>query len=167
MGGVELPTLQSLGMGNLVPIKGMPATVNARGAFGKCTELSVGKDTSTGHWEMAGLEIDQAFRTFPDGFPEEILAPFRERSGRGVLGNKASSGTVILKELGEEHMRTGSVIVYTSGDSVFQIAAHEDIVPVDELYRICEIARDILDPHNDDKPYRFLLLFSCRRADGM
>ncbi len=148
VGGVELPTLQSLGLGNITDIKGMAAAAASRGAFGKCAELSIGKDTSTGHWEMAGLEIARGFPTFPDGFPEEILAPFRERTGRGVLGNKTASGTEIIKELGEEHIRTGALIVYTSADSVFQIAAHEDAVPIEELYRICEIARDILDPYN-------------------
>lgn len=147
-GGFDLPHLQRLGLGNITPLAGMPPAAPAAGAFGKCAEISAGKDTSTGHWEIAGLEIDKAFPVFPDGFPEEILAPFRARTGRQVLGNKPASGTVILDELGEEHMRTGALIVYTSADSVFQIAAHEDVVPLEELYRYCEIARDILDPYH-------------------
>ena len=148
VGGATLPTLQSLGLGNITEIPGVPPASPANGAFGKCAEISAGKDTATGHWEMAGLKVEQAFPTFPHGFPEAILGPFRERTGRGVLGNKTASGTEILKELGPEHVRTGDLIVYTSADSVFQIAAHEDVVPIDELYRICEIAREILDPHH-------------------
>lgn len=146
-GGFELPTLQRLGLGNITSLAGMAPARPAAGAFGKCAEISAGKDTSTGHWEMAGLEIEKAFPLFPEGFPEEILAPFRARTGRAVLGNVPASGTEILDQLGEEHMRTGALIVYTSGDSVFQIAAHEDVVPVPELYRCCEIAREILDPY--------------------
>jgi phosphopentomutase len=146
-GGFELPALQRLGLGNITPLAGMSPARPATGAFGKCAEISAGKDTSTGHWEMAGLEIEKAFPLFPHGFPEEILAPFRTRTGRGVLGNVPASGTEIIDELGAEHMRTGALIVYTSGDSVFQIAAHEDVVPVAELYRYCEIAREILDPY--------------------
>nr|WP_269821693.1 phosphopentomutase [Haliangium ochraceum] len=146
-GGFELPTLQRLGLGNLSELAGMAPARPAAGAYGKCAELSAGKDTSTGHWEIAGLEIEKPFPLFPDGFPEEILAPFRARTGREVLGNLPASGTAIIDELGAEHMRTGALIVYTSGDSVFQIAAHEEVVPVDELYRCCEIAREILDPY--------------------
>lgn len=148
VGGADLPVLQKLGFGNLTDIDGMPPTNDTRGAFGKCAEISAGKDTSTGHWEMAGLKIDKPFPVFPDGFPDEIIEPFCERTGRGVLGNKAASGTVIIEELGPEHIRTGDLIVYTSADSVFQIAAHEDVVPVDELYTACKIARDILDEYN-------------------
>ena len=148
VGGLDLPVLASLGLGNIISLQGMPPARSPAAAHGKCAEISAGKDTSTGHWEMAGLEITEAFPVFPDGFPEEILASFRERTGRQVLGNKPASGTVILDELGEEHMRTGALIVYTSGDSVFQIAAHEDVVPLAELYRYCEIARAILDPYH-------------------
>ena len=147
-GGADLPTLAALGLGNILPLRGVAPAVRPRGAFGKCAELSAGKDTATGHWEMAGLRLDQPFPLFPNGFPEEILAPFRARTGRGVLGNRPASGTEIIEELGEEHVRTGDLIVYTSGDSVFQIAAHEDVVPLEELYRICKIAREILDPYN-------------------
>jgi phosphopentomutase len=146
VGGVHLPTLQSLGLGNVVAIKGMPPAKNPRGAFGKCAELSAGKDTATGHWEMAGLKIDKAFPVFENGFGDEILLPFKKRTGRGVIGNRPASGTQILDELGPAHQKTGDLIVYTSGDSVFQIAAHEDVVPIEELYRICRIAREILDP---------------------
>jgi phosphopentomutase len=147
VGGADLPVLAGLGLGNIRPIRGMRPQALARGAFGKCAEVSRGKDTSTGHWELAGLEIKTAFRTFPDGFPEEILAPFRARTGRGVLGNKPASGTDILRELGPAHMASGDLIVYTSADSVFQVAAHEDVVPVEELHRYCKIAREILDPY--------------------
>jgi len=148
VGGADLPVLQKLGFGNLTDIDGMAPTDATNGAYGKCREVSAGKDTSTGHWEMAGLKIDTPFPVFPNGFPDEIIKPFSERTGRGVLGNKPASGTVIIEELGPEHMRTGALIVYTSADSVFQIAAHEDVVPLDELYRDCEIARDILDEYN-------------------
>jgi len=147
VGGLDLPILASLGLGNILPLQGMAPATRPAAAYGKCAELSSGKDTATGHWEMAGLRIDTPFPRFQEGFPEEILGPFRDRSGRGVLGNKPASGTVIIQELGEEHMRTGALIVYTSADSVFQIAAHEEVVPIDELYRICEIAREILDPY--------------------
>ncbi|MCG8420355.1 MAG: phosphopentomutase [Proteobacteria bacterium] len=147
-GGLDLPNLARLGLGNITPLQGLPPAPAPAGAFGKCAEISAGKDTSTGHWEIAGLKIDRPFPVFPDGFPEKILAPFRERTGRRILGNKPASGTTILDELGEEHMRTGSLIVYTSADSVFQVAAHEDVVPVEELYQYCEIAREILDAHN-------------------
>ncbi len=147
VGGVELPILQGLGLGNIIPVRGMKPVPRPSAAFGKCAELSAGKDTATGHWEIAGLKIDRAFPVFEKGFPEEILAPFRQHTGRGVLGNKPASGTVILDELGAEHQKSGDLIIYTSGDSVFQIAAHEEVVPVEELYRYCEIARKILDPH--------------------
>ena len=120
----------------------------AAGAFGKMAEASAGKDTATGHWELAGLRIERPFRTFPDGFPEEILEPFRRLTGRGVIGNRAASGTEIIQELGDQHRQTGDLIVYTSADSVFQIAAHEETVPIEEQYRICRIARDILDPYD-------------------
>jgi len=148
VGGADLPRLQALGFGNLTAIEGMAPTTTTTGAYGKCAEISAGKDTSTGHWEMAGLKIDEGFAVYPDGFPEAIMAPFRERTGRGVLGNKVASGTVIIEELGPEHMKTGDLIVYTSADSVFQIAAHEDVVPVEELYKASQIARDILDDFN-------------------
>ncbi|HVS17109.1 MAG TPA: phosphopentomutase [Planctomycetota bacterium] len=141
VGGLTLPHLQASGLGHLTTILGVPPVATPRGAFGKMREASAGKDTTTGHWEMCGLQVDRPFPTFPDGFPAPMIDAFSQEIGRGVLGNKPASGTTILDELGPEHMRTGAVIVYTSADSVFQIAAHEEIVPLDELYRICEIAR--------------------------
>jgi phosphopentomutase len=140
---VHIPNLTALGMGNLTPTFTGARESRTRGAFGKMAEKSAGKDTATGHWEMTGLVTEAPFRTFPEGFPREVIEPFARAAGRGVLGNKAASGTEILKELGEEHLRTGSLIVYTSGDSVFQIAAHEELVPLDELYRICRVAYEI------------------------
>jgi phosphopentomutase len=145
VGGMTLPYLQKYGLGNLTTILGVPPAIRPAGAFGKMVEASKGKDTTTGHWEMAGLRVERAFATFPQGFPPEIMDPFVARVGRGVLGNKPASGTVILDELGDEHVKTGKLIVYTSGDSVFQVAAHEEVVPLAELYRACEIARGILD----------------------
>jgi phosphopentomutase len=146
VGGLTLPALERLGLGNLTAIQGI-APGAAIGAFGKMEEASAGKDTTTGHWEIAGLRVEKPFSLFPNGFPPEILDPFIARTGRGVLGNKPASGTVILDELGDEHVKTGKWIVYTSGDSVFQVAAHEDVIPVEELYKGCLIAREILDPH--------------------
>jgi phosphopentomutase len=145
VGGMTLPHLQAYGLGHLTTILGVPPVASPRGAFGKMREASAGKDTTTGHWEMAGLQVDKPFPTFPHGFPAEMIDAFGKEIGRGVLGNKPASGTTILDELGPEHMKTGAVIVYTSADSVFQIAAHEDIVPLDELYKICEIARRYCD----------------------
>jgi phosphopentomutase len=147
LGGMTLPYLQKYGIGNLTTILGVPPVAVPAGGYGKMIEASAGKDTTTGHWEMAGLLVSRPFSTFPDGFPPEILEPFKQRTGRGVLGNKPASGTVILDELGDEHVRTGDLIVYTSADSVFQVAAHESVVPIEELYRICTIAREILDPY--------------------
>jgi phosphopentomutase len=145
VGGMTLPHLMGLGLGHLTTILGVPPVARPRGAFGKMRESSAGKDTTTGHWEMCGLNVATPFPTFPDGFPRELMERFEREIGRGTLGNKVASGTVILDELGAEHMRTGKVIVYTSADSVFQVAAHEDIVPVEELYRICLIARRLCD----------------------
>jgi phosphopentomutase len=147
VGGMTLPYLQKYGVGNLTTILGVPPAARPAGAYGKMVEASAGKDTTTGHWELAGLRVDKPFALFPDGFPDEILAPFKRRTGRGVLGNRPASGTVILDELGDEHVETGDLIVYTSGDSVFQIAAHEEIVPLEELYTASRIAREILDDH--------------------
>ena len=141
---MSLPNLTKLGLANIKPLPNlMPASTPAA-AFGKCALASPGKDTTTGHWEMVGIHLDTPFPLFPNGFPAEILAEFQRRTGRGWLGNKAASGTEIIKELGEEHMRTGSPIIYTSADSVFQVAAHEQVIPLQELYRICDISRDIL-----------------------
>ncbi|HEX2835138.1 MAG TPA: phosphopentomutase [Thermoanaerobaculia bacterium] len=138
----SLPTLTRLGLLHTLPT---PASTDIPSAgFGRMAEVSAGKDTTTGHWEMMGLIVEDPFRTYPDGFPPEIIAEFERRIGRRTLGNKAASGTVILDELGEEHMRSGAPIVYTSADSVFQVAAHEEIIPVDELWRICAEARALM-----------------------
>ncbi len=143
---VHLPNLQKLGLGNIRPLESLPAIDAPTGSYGKCTLKSNGKDTTTGHWEMAGIILEKAFPTFPNGFPPRILDQFVAQSNvPGVLGNIPASGTEILKTLGEEHIQTGKPIVYTSADSVFQIAAHEEIIPVERLYEMCEIARKILD----------------------
>ncbi|MBI3737241.1 phosphopentomutase [Candidatus Sumerlaeota bacterium] len=145
--GLRLPNLGALGLGNIIPIRGVSPAA-ARGGYGKCGEKSAGKDSTSGHWEIAGVVTPTPFPTYPRGFPPEIIAEFSRRIGRGILGNKPASGTEIIKELGEEHLRTGKPIVYTSADSVFQIAAHLSVYPLDELYRICRIAREILaGPH--------------------
>ncbi|MDQ0286602.1 phosphopentomutase [Desulfofundulus luciae] len=144
VGGLNLPYLGRLGLGNIAPIEGVPPVDRPQAAYGRMAEASAGKDTTTGHWEIAGLLLERPFPVYPNGFPPEIIRPFEERIGRPVLGNKAASGTVIIEELGPEHMRTGYPIVYTSADSVFQIAAHEEIIPVEELYRMCRIARELL-----------------------
>lgn len=146
---LHLPNLARLGLGNIAPIAGVAAVQSPEGAFGKCTLASPGKDTTTGHWEMAGIILEKPFPVYPDGFPPEITEPFEASIRRGILGNKAASGTEIIAELGEEHVRTGKPIVYTSADSVFQIAAHEEVIPLDELYRICHIAREMLRGPNE------------------
>jgi phosphopentomutase len=147
-GGLALPALQRLGLGCITAISGVPPEPSPAGAFGKMAERSAGKDSTTGHWELMGIVLERPFPTYPRGFPLEVIEPFEARIGRRVLGNRPASGTEIIKELGEEHLRTGRPIVYTSADSVFQIAAHEARTPVDELYRYCGIAREILSgPH--------------------
>ncbi len=147
-GGLRLPVLGRLGLGRIAPILGVPAVPAPAGAFGKLTETSPGKDSTTGHWELMGIVLARPFPTYPHGFPPEIIETFQARIGRGVLGNRPASGTEIIAELGAEHLRTGCPIVYTSADSVFQIAAHEDRIPVEELYRYCRVAREILvGPH--------------------
>ncbi len=148
VGGINLPHLEQAGLGKLTEIQGMSADV-AGGMFGKMAEASSGKDTTTGHWEMAGLILPKPFPVYPKGFPDQIISEFKKETGRGVLGNKSASGTVIIDELGSEHLKTGALIVYTSADSVFQIAAHEEIVPLEELYRDCEIARRILQGEHE------------------
>ncbi|HEX9352068.1 MAG TPA: phosphopentomutase [Gaiellaceae bacterium] len=144
VGGLDLPNLEALGLGNVEPLEGCPPQPGAPAVAGRLIERSRGKDTTTGHWELMGIVTPQAMPTYPHGFPFEVIDPFMHRTGRGVLGNKAASGTEIIEELGEEHQRTGKWIVYTSADSVFQIAAHVDTIPLGELYRGCEIAREIL-----------------------
>ena len=142
---LHIPNLARLGLGNIAPLAHVPPSMSPLASFGKGATHSPGKDTTTGHWEMAGIWLDQAFPVYKHGFPPEIMEKFEARIGRKTIGNKPASGTEILKELGEEHVRTGKPIVYTSGDSVFQIAAHEDVIPVADLYRMCEIARKLLD----------------------
>lgn len=152
---VDLPNLQKLGLGNIRPLSGVPAVDTPVGSYGKCALKSNGKDTTTGHWEMAGVVLEKAFPTYPNGFPSRVIDEFiRESNVPGILGNVPASGTEIIKELGEEHIRTGKPIVYTSADSVFQIAAHEEVIPVDRLYDICKIARRILD--GEDKVGRVI-----------
>ena len=144
VGGLDLPTLEALGFGNIEPLEGCAPQPGAPAVAGRLLERSRGKDTTTGHWELMGVVTPQAMPTYPYGFPDEVIDPFMNRTGRGVLGNKPASGTEIIQELGEEHQRTGKWIVYTSADSVFQIAAHEETVPLEELYDACRVAREIL-----------------------
>jgi phosphopentomutase len=145
---LRVPNLVRLGLANIKPLHHLNPPSSPEGSYGKGATVSPGKDTTTGHWEMAGIWLDQAFPVYPEGFPKPLIDEFEKQIGRRTLGNKPASGTEIIKELGEEHVRTGSPIVYTSGDSVFQIAAHEDVVPIAELYRMCEIARRLLDGPN-------------------
>jgi len=142
--GLTVPNFARLGLGNIRPLAGVAPAAQPMACFGRCALASPGKDTTTGHWEMAGIHLDKPLPLFPQGFPPEIVDEFERRIGRSTLGNCPASGTEIIKDLGAEHMHTGSPIVYTSADSVFQIAAHEDVIPLWELYRMCEIAREIL-----------------------
>lgn len=144
IGGLELPNLGSIGLGNITPILGTPPVERARGAFGRMAEAAAGKDSTTGHWEMTGVVLRRPLPTYPHGFPPEVVEPFEQAIGRKVIGNKAASGTEIIVELGEEHVNTGRPILYTSADSVFQIAAHQDVIPLEELYRLCRLARQML-----------------------
>ena len=144
VGGLDLPSLEALGLGNVEELSGCPPQPGAPAIAGRLVERSKGKDTTTGHWELMGVLTPTPFPTYPHGFPHDVIDPFMHRTGRGVLGNKPASGTEIIQELGEEHQQTGKWIVYTSADSVFQIAAHEETVPLEELYEACRIAREIL-----------------------
>lgn len=150
----KIPNLKKMGIGNIEGVDAIEADPSPIGAFGRSLEASNGKDTTTGHWEIAGLYIEHPFKTYPDGFPEHIISAFEEKTGRKVIFNKPGSGTVVLDEYGEEHMNTGNPIVYTSADSVFQIAAHEEIIPLEELYNMCQIARDML--RGDDQVARVI-----------
>ncbi len=143
MGGLSMPNMAKLGLSNIREIKGIPKQDQPLAFYTKMQEASNGKDTMTGHWEIMGLHIEQPFQVFPDGFPEDLIRELEEKTGRKIIGNKPASGTEILDELGEEHMKSGALIVYTSADSVLQIAAHEEIIPLDELYKICEMAREM------------------------
>ena len=144
MGGLNLPNLGRLGLGNIVAIRGIPPAEHPTGAYGKMAEFSPGKDSTVGHWELMGHPVEKPFPTYPEGFPDDIVKRLRAETGRDFIGNKAASGTEIIAELGDEHLRTGSLILYTSADSVLQIAAHEDLVSVEELYRVCGIARRVM-----------------------
>jgi phosphopentomutase len=144
VGGLDLPNMEALGLGNIEPLEGCPPQPGAPAVAGRLVERSKGKDTTAGHWELMGVVTPTPFPTYPQGFPHDVIDPFMHRTGRGVLGNKPASGTEIIQELGEEHQRTGKWIVYTSADSVFQIAAHEETIPLEELYEGCRIAREIL-----------------------
>jgi len=141
---LRLPNLERLGIANIRPFAHLRAAEAPAASYGRCALASPGKDTTTGHWELAGIILKKPFPLYPNGFPPELIREFERRIGRGTLGNKPASGTEIIRELGEEHMKTGQPIVYTSADSVFQVAAHEEVIPLEELYRICEIARDLL-----------------------
>lgn len=144
VGGLRAPNLGALGLGMLTEIEGVPPRAEPGTAHGRCTERSAGKDTTTGHWEMTGIVLDRPFPLYPEGFPPEIVEPFEAQIGRRVLGNVPASGTEIIAELGQEHLRTGRPIVYTSGDSVFQVATHTDVVPLQQLYEWCRVARRLL-----------------------
>ncbi|MBV9085760.1 MAG: phosphopentomutase, partial [Acidobacteriaceae bacterium] len=145
---LAVPNLQCLGLGNIRPIAGVAAVPNPSGSYGKCTLASPGKDTTTGHWEMAGIILEKPFPLYPNGFPPEVMQEFEARIGRKTLGNKPASGTEIIQELGEQHINTGWPIVYTSADSVFQVAAHESVIPIEDQYAMCQTAREILrGPH--------------------
>lgn len=144
VGGLNLPCLERLGLGRVIPLAGVRPEPTPQAAYGKMMEVSPGKDTTTGHWELMGIKLARPFPTYPRGFPKEIIEKFEQAIGRRIIGNRPASGTKIIEELGEEHLRTGSPIVYTSADSVFQIACHEEIIPVEELYSMCRTAREIL-----------------------
>ncbi len=148
VGGINAPNLAWLGLGNILKVRGMPPAHEPQSAFGKMAEVSVGKDTTVGHWELMGLWSEKPFPVYPNGFPAELVARFEEKAGVKILGNKAASGTEIIAELGEEHQRTGRPIIYTSADSVWQIAAHENVIRVEKLYQLCEIARALLTAEN-------------------
>jgi phosphopentomutase len=144
VGGLDLPNLEALGLGNVEELEGCPPQAGAPAVAGRLIERSKGKDTTLGHWELMGIVMPQALPTYPHGFPHDVIDPFMHRTGRGVLGNRPASGTEIIQELGEEHQQSGKWIVYTSADSVFQVAAHEETIPLEELYDACRVAREIL-----------------------
>ena len=148
VGGLALPNLGRLGLGNVTPIEGTPQTTRASGAYGRLVERSAGKDSTTGHWELMGVVLDHPLPTYPHGFPADLVERFEAAIGRGTLGNRPASGTVIIEELGPEHIRTGKPILYTSGDSVFQLAAHEQVIPLAQLYAMSETARGLLTGEN-------------------
>ena len=173
VGGFDLPTLESLGLGRIKPMAGVSATSAVVGAWGMMVPSSAGKDSTAGHWEIAGLHLARPFPTYPRGFPRDLIDRFARETGRSVIGNVAASGTAIINDLGPEHLRTGAWIVYTSADSVFQIAAHEGVIPLAELYAACDVARGLLvEPHNvsrviarpfEGEPGRFTRVSAHRR----
>lgn len=144
VGGLKLPNLQKLGLGNIIDITGVLPAEEPLASFGKMAEVSAGKDTTTGHWEISGIILDKPFPVFPAGFPDSFIEEFERRIGRKTIANEVASGTEIIDRLGQQHMQTGHPIVYTSADSVFQIAAHEEVIPLEELYSMCRIAREML-----------------------
>ncbi len=148
VGGLELPHLGSIGLGNITPILGTPPRADVSGSYGRMASAAAGKDSTTGHWEMTGVVLQKPLPTYPHGFPADVVAQFEQAIGRKVIGNTVASGTEVIKEFGEEHMRTGSPILYTSADSVFQVAAHQEIIPLETLYKMCETARSILTGEN-------------------
>jgi phosphopentomutase len=149
VGGLDVPNLERLGLGRVAPLEGVARGVNPGGAWGRMRPASAGKDSTTGHWEICGVQLSKPFPTYPNGFPADVIEEFAQRVGRNVLGNIPGSGTAIIERFGAEHVRTGKLIVYTSADSVFQVAAHEGVVPLDELYRACAAAREMLvTPHD-------------------
>ncbi|WP_044200601.1 phosphopentomutase [Flammeovirga sp. OC4] len=143
--GLDIPNMHEMGLGNIAPLYGLPPMGTTSAAYGKAKEVSKGKDTTTGHWEIAGQILAEPFPTYPDGFPVDIMEAFEKATGKGTIGNKVASGTAIINELGDEHVATGKLIIYTSADSVFQIAAHEEVVPLEDLYKYCKIAREQLN----------------------
>jgi phosphopentomutase len=149
LGGLDLPNLEKIGLGNVAPLAGVKPTTKAAGAWGLMEPKSAGKDSTTGHWEIAGVHLADAFPTYPKGFPADVVAEFARRTGRKVIGNVVGSGTAVIEQFGPEHQRTGAWILYTSADSVFQLAAHEETIPLEEQYRGCEIAREMLVAPND------------------
>ena len=149
VGGLDLPNFENAGLGRIAQLKGLRQVPHPNAAYGLLEPKSAGKDSTTGHWELAGVRLKQPFPTYPNGFPPEVIAEFAKRTGRKVIGNVVGSGTALIERYGAEHVRTGAWIVYTSADSVFQIAAHEGTIPLDELYKGCEIAREMLvAPHD-------------------
>ena len=148
IGGLALPNLGTIGIGNITPILGTPPTTHVRGSYGRMASAAAGKDSTTGHWEMMGVVLKKPLPTYPHGFPADVVSEFEQKIGRKVIGNVVASGTEVIKALGEEHVRTGSPILYTSADSVFQLAAHQEIIPLDELYSMCETARSMLTGDN-------------------
>ncbi|WP_010240603.1 phosphopentomutase [Clostridium arbusti] len=148
VGGLKLPNMEALGLGNINDIQGLKKVQKSKGNYGKCAEISKGKDTVTGHWEISGVVLEKPLKTFPNGFPKNIIDKFENSIGKKIIGNKVASGTEIIKELGDEHVRTGCPIIYTSADSVFQIAAHENIIPLEKLYDMCRAARKMLTGEN-------------------